>query len=114
MDTDRKHDVLPERRRKPRVYRQFPTKLQGVDCNGEAFDVDTFLDNISAGGLYVRLNRRIELGTKMSMVVRLSTAKPGETTAPNVALQGRVGRLEPLGPGLYGVAVVFTEHRFIS
>lgn len=39
-----------EQRRHPRLYEPFPTQVHGVDAGGEAFDINTVLDNLSAGG----------------------------------------------------------------
>ena len=66
-----------DRRRHMRLYEPFPAIVRGVDANGESFEVNTVLDNISAGGLYVRLGRCVKRGTRFFVLVRLSTTPEG-------------------------------------
>ncbi|HKA56411.1 MAG TPA: hypothetical protein VKJ47_22425 [Candidatus Binatia bacterium] len=61
--------------------------IRGVDASGTAFEINTVLDNMSADGLYVRLRRQVRLGTKLFIVVQLSTAPAGR------GLRTRVGGL---------------------
>jgi hypothetical protein len=70
-------------------------------------------DNFSASGLYVWLERRVEPGTKLFAIVRLSTSSP-ETPAPRVAVRGIALGAEPQPDGTWGVAVRFTRYRFLS
>ena len=67
----------------------------------------------SAGGLYVRLRRRVEPGVKLFAVVRLATATDSAAPAPCVAVRGVVRRAEPQPDGTYGVRVACTHHRFL-
>jgi hypothetical protein len=66
----------------------FPTLVRAMDIRGEVFELQTVLDNLSAGGLYMYLERRVELGTQLFAVVRLATAcwfRPAEwREGPNV------------------------------
>ena len=102
-----------EQRRQPRLYEPFPTQVRGVDAGGETFDINTVLDDFSAGGLYLRLPQRLEPGARVFAVVRLATRKgPGGSEA-RVAVSGRVRRVEPKPDGGCGVAVQFTRHRFL-
>lgn len=102
-----------ERRRKPRLDTPFPVTVRGMDTSEQAFEIHTVLENLSSGGLYLRLPRRLEPGAKLSAVVRLSTAADQEAPAPRVAVQGVVLRVEPKLDGGTGVAVRFTRHRFL-
>lgn len=70
-------DVRVDRRRHPRLRVPFPAMLRGKDASGESFEVDAVLDNISAGGLYVRLGRCVKRGARLFAVVRLSTSPAG-------------------------------------
>ena len=49
-----------ERRQHPRLSEPFPVLVRGVDAYGEALEINTVLDDFSAGGLYVRLRWRVE------------------------------------------------------
>ena len=98
---------LAERRAKPRIQTPFPVSVRGVDADGEAFEVSTILDNLSAGGLYLRLVRRVEPGAEVSMEIRLSTAPA--RGALRAVTHGVVLRVEPRFGGACGAAVRFTR-----
>lgn len=102
-----------EERQHPRLYEPFPTQVRSVDANGEAFDINTVLDDFSAGGLYLRLPQRLEPGAKVFAVVRLATREGPGVPQPRVAVSGRVRRVEPKPDGGCGIAVQFTRHRFL-
>ena len=102
-----------ERRRHPWLYEPFPARVRSVDASGGAFVSDTVLDDFSAGGLYVRLTRRVEPGAKFFAVVRIATGPPSGTPAPRVAVRGVVLRTEPQPDGRHGLGVQFRRHRFL-
>ena len=105
--------VLPqdvERRRALRVDLPFPATVRGIDATGERFTLNTQLDNLSACGLYLRLQRPVEPGAHLLLVVRLSTVPHA---GPRVALRGTVLRTEAYDDGRCGVAVAFDRHRFL-
>ena len=106
-------ELLEERRRKPRIFEYFPVKVRGVDASGEAFELDATLDNLSAGGLYMRLTRRIEADGMLFIVIHFSTASTDKVSAPRIAVRGRVIRAEQQSSGTYGLAIAFTRHRFL-
>ena len=101
-------------RTKPRIYEPFPAKVRGVDTNGEPFRIETVIDNLSTGGVYLRLAQPVEQGAKLFIMIRLSTAKSDEMPAPRVAARGVVLRAEPQPDGVYGLAIAFTRHRFLE
>ena len=111
------HSMLPyegmESRSSLRIELPFPATVRGVDADGERFTLDTVLDNLSAGGLYLRLARPVRRGMKLFIVVRLSTCRDPEVPAARVALQGVVLRTEPQPDGRCGVVVAFQHHRFL-
>ena len=86
-----------ERRRHLRLYEPFPATVRGVDASGEPFEVSTVLDNISASGLYMQLGRCVKRGTKLFILVRMSTT-PAGWSAPlrhgglSSAHRGHLGR----------------------
>src|SRR5262245_49943905 len=102
-----------ERRRHPRLYEPLLMRVRSVDAHGTAFDLDTVLDDFSAGGLYVRLPRHVEPGAKFFAVVRIATGSASEAPAPRVAVRGVVRRVEPQPDGQWGIGVQFTRHRFL-
>ena len=99
-----------ERREKPRVEQPFPVTVRGVDATGEPLDIDTVLDNMSVGGLYVRIPRRLEPGAQITVGIRVS-APWEERPAARVATRGVVLRVESKPDGEHGLAVAFTRYR---
>ena len=110
------HSVLSgivEDRTKPRIFDPFPVTVKGVDANGETFEFETVIDNLSSGGLYLRLTRCVDPGVELRLVIRLSTAPTDDRTAWSVVATGVVLRAEPKPGGTCGVAVGFTRHHFL-
>ena len=103
-----------ERRSKPRLKGSFPTVARGVDATGETFQIDATIDNISAGGLYLRLRQRLEPGMALFFVTSLSTPGRVNASAPRLALHGVVLRAELTHGGACGVAVALTNYRFLG
>ena len=102
-----------DRRRNLRIYEHFALKVRGVDAEGETFDIDTVLDNLSSGGLYFRLKQRVALGETLFFVIYMSTVREEEKPAPVVAAHGKVIRFEAKGVGSYGIGIAFYHHRFL-
>ena len=102
-----------ERRRHFRLHAPFSLTVHGRDTNGEAFRIATVLEDISAGGLYVRLERRVETGARVFTVVHFAAEQAETVPGPRVAMRGVVVRTEPLPQDMWGVAVAFTRQRFL-
>ena len=100
-----------ERRRKPRITGPFPAVVRGVDAGGETFELNAVIDNISAGGLYVRLGQRVVPGTTLFLLASFSSAE--WIAAPRLALHGIALRTELAPCGACGVAVALSYHRFL-
>jgi hypothetical protein len=101
-----------ERRRKPRINAHFNARVRGVDTAGEAFDVDTLIDDLSASGLYLRMPKKIEVDGKLFIVIQLSPKLEGRPSG-RIAIRAVVVRTDSYPEGLLGVGVSFTNHRFI-
>ena len=99
-----------ERRAKPRVQEPFPVTVRGVDATGARLDIDTALDNVSGGGLYVRIPRLIQPGAELVVGIRLSGPGAWQSTA-RVATRGVVLRVDAKPNREHGVAVTFTRYR---
>ncbi len=102
-----------ERRRKPRIYQPFQVKVNGMTAGGEAFDVVTVLDNMSSTGIYLKLDKRVELGVKLNMIIRLSTSNDEELEVARVAVECEVVRRDPFPDGTWGVALTIIKRRFV-
>lgn len=101
-----------ERRRYTRLYEPLPVRVRATDVGGEAFEIQTVLDNFSAGGLYVRLAQQVELGARLLAVVRLAAAPAAPPL--RIAVRGIVRRVELQPDNQWGVGVQFTRHRFLG
>ena len=102
-----------ERRTKPRMYKNFPARVQGEDAKGEKFEEATVLDNLARSGLYLRLARDVKQDMRLSITIRLSTARMAEVPVANLMINGVVMRTEPLSDGQWGLAIAVTDHRFV-
>ena len=103
----------PERRDKPRLNVPFPAMVRGVNANGEAFETDTHLNNLSRGGLNLKLGQPVEPGMKLFILIQLAAPESQDAEAPRVAVRGNVLRVERQPDGPYSVAVAITQYRFL-
>jgi len=99
--------LMKERRSSARIDAPYPARLRGVDVNDQPFKEETVLQNVSAGGSYLRLKRMVHEGSQVSLAVRLSTADSTEGAVLRLGARGTVLRVEPQWDGSYGVAVEF-------
>ena len=102
-----------ERRCFPRISEPVRTLVRGVDAGGEEFEIETLLDNLSAGGLYVRTSREVARGERLRFIVRLSLSGKSEQKVPQISASGKVVRVEPQPDGLYGLAAEFMDHQLL-
>ena len=111
MECDRRSSVREpgsgDRRRKPRIVGEFPATVRGLDVNGQYFEEASRLDNLSAGGLFLKLPRNIEPGTSIFVVFPFPTATATKAPPPRVAVRGTVRRVVPQPDGTRGVGVSF-------
>ena len=103
-----------ERRIKLRLQGPFPTIVRGVGVSGETFEAETVLDDISAGGLHLRLKQPVSLGMVIFLVARLTHTSVPEVCVPRVALRVMVLRSELQLDGSFGVAGAILQHRFLD
>jgi len=104
-------DGALDRRKKPRICNPFRVAVRSVNTDGEAFTSETVLDNLGAGGMYIRLPERVRKGTKVFSVVQFP-ALSVEGSGARVALTGVALRSDP-GLRVCGLAVAFKRHRFL-
>lgn len=102
-----------DRRRKERINIPFQVIVRCVDAGGSLLKTRTVVDNISPTGMYVRLPRLVKKGADLAATLFLYTGPPTKTFGARVSIRGVVLRVEPYPDGTVGVAVKFTDHRFI-
>ena len=104
---------VADRRRKPRTHEPFGARVRGMDGRGDPFDLEAALDNLSAGGLYMRLKRHVEEGLPIFIFLQLATRLMPETKGLRVAAHGIVVRSETQPDGACGVAMVFERYHYL-
>lgn len=102
-----------ERRNTLRLDEPYPVRVRGTTTDGYNFDEETALNNLSAGGLYMTLTQPVRAGTSVFALIRLSLAPIDTVPAPCVATRGTVLRVDRYASDTYGVAVKFSQHRFL-
>jgi hypothetical protein len=94
-----------ERRLKPRIKAYVPARIRGLDADGKALDLETRLGNLSAGGLYIRVNRPVCADAALFAVFSLAELK--------IAARCVVCRIERLPDGFFGLGVRFKRYRLL-
>jgi hypothetical protein len=102
-----------ERRQHVRLGDAFPAKVQGIDSDGRPFDLDVEVENVSAGGYYVRMPRCLKVKAVVSATIRFSSSAPQGARPQWLSTHGVVERAEPQPDGTCGVAVEFRHHVFL-
>ena len=100
-------DLNPvERRANPRVSGPIPAVA--LDVTGSAAELGIYLtlDNLSAGGFYVRWSTLFEAGQKVFLVTQISQAV--------IVVRAAVLRTDKQVDGLYGHAFVIEQHQIFS
>lgn len=106
----RERNVVFERRTKPRSNDRLPVRVWGVDIDDHPFSYECLLDNISASGVYLRIPRKMEFSSVLSLVVRLPN---GPFEGMSAAIKGTVIRDEMDTDGHRGIGIRIIEHEFI-
>ena len=105
-------NITPERRIKPRVSCDYPVVIEGFDDTRNKFNENAKLANLSASGLLMEVNRKIETGSKLSVTILL-TREFVDPDTPKLVTNGIVVRTEPQVGGTYGIAIKFNNYKFI-
>ena len=99
-----------ERRAKIRISEPFPTTVSGVDCQGEPFQLDCVMENMSSTGLYLKIPWQLDEGSEVTMLVKLSSVP---SSGAGASIRGVTLRSEPQADGSWGLAVAINECAFI-
>jgi hypothetical protein len=105
-------NISADRRTKPRVACDYPVLIEGIDVQGNKYNENARLANLSATGLYMKAHRNIEFGSILSVTVLLTSALIDKDT-PRIATNGTVVRTDPQMDGTCGIAVKFNSYRFL-
>jgi len=102
-----------ERRGKPRIHIPFPAVVRGVDVDGQKFESNAVVENMSAGGVYLRFWRRVPPGARLFIATRLSAPQATAPQGLRVAFHGHVLRSERSTSGEYAAAMRIERYRFL-
>lgn len=114
MDSQKRDEILAERRAKPRIECAFLALVRGYDTNGKRFQETATLRNLSACGLYLRISKTIEPGSQLFVVISLSSASQHGTPGARIAVHGPVVRTQPTPNGECDLAVEFNRNRVLD
>jgi hypothetical protein len=95
------------------VYIPFLVRVRGVDAQGEEFDTNTALENLSVSGLHMKLGHKVAPGDWLFAILTLATSSDNGKLAGRVAVRGLVQRIDKSGDGFYDLAMRFTGYRFL-
>ena len=98
-----------EHRRAPRIEVDFLAMVRGVDAQGRRFQEPATLQNLSTGGLYLRLRHAVSAGGRLFVAFRFAPTL--ESPALAVAAHGVVRHSESQPDGRIGVGVMFQHYR---
>ena len=101
-----------DRRVKPRINCDYPAIIEGYEGDGTKYNDHAKLANLSASGLFMLANHSVNNGTKLSVTVLLSNTF-SDLDAPKLSTNGVVVRTEPQNNGTCGIAIKFTNYRFL-
>ena len=97
---------MVERREESRTGGPFPALALDLSARCKKLGVYTVLENFSAGGFYMLLERPAEPGERLVVITQISQAI--------VMLQGTVVRVDEKKDGTYGLGVVVKRHQIFS
>ena len=101
-----------ERRGTGRIRTPVLVRIRKVGA-GHASDVTSVIDNLGAGGFYVRLMQRLEPGARLVGFIKFVNGCGEAKEAARVAVRGNVLRVDELPGGVYGVAVKIRQYKFV-
>ncbi len=114
MDSRKGGRIKIERRAKPRVVCAFSALVRGYGDDGKKFQETATLSNLSACGLYLRMNKAIEPGSLLFVVIYLADGSQKGTPGARIAVHGPVVRAQPEADGCCSLAVEFNRNRFLE
>lgn len=104
---------MPERRIKERLAVTFPAIVRRCDPHNHRTQEHAILFNLSTTGVDLRLKRCVEPGTRLFILIYLSSLLSAETQAPSLAVLGTVIRTDSQPDGTFDSGVRLERHRFL-
>lgn len=98
-----------ERRQRPRINNPLPVLVRGTNDQGEPFQFNSIVKDISAGGLCAIAPESLKIGEKLYLHVRFAQADANPTQAAKASLRGVVLRSKERPDGTCLFAVSFLQ-----
>ena len=102
-----------ERRRKNRTECSIPAKVRGIDAGGHGFDLAANLDNISGGGIHLRVAAQVEEQSPLSISFFIPYGDGRNHRGTSWEAVGIIRRVEPQTDGSNGLGIEFKNYRQI-
>ena len=112
MDLNQPISAIAERRGKPRMKCSYSAMVRGCSLDGKKFEENATVLNLSAGGVYMLINRFINKGQDLSVKIAFPTGSL-EWGSSKLATNGVVVRTEALSEEVLGIAIKFQRRRFL-
>ncbi len=107
------YPIRKERRQTLRITAPFPVRVRGISTTGRHLEFETELENLGAGGLFLKTRHDIGDWRNLTLVMRLALTSESEIPAPIVAARARIVRTDQAHRESAGYAVAFTRSRFL-
>jgi hypothetical protein len=98
-----------ERRQRPRMYYSLPVLVRGLNDQGEHFQFNSVIRDISAGGLCSVSPEALTIGERLYLHVLFAQANANPPQAPKASLRGVVLRTQERPDGTCIFAVSFLK-----
>jgi hypothetical protein len=97
--------ALTERRAAKRFMARWPIRVRGLDDAGLSFEECGELANLSSGGALIQINRRLQVGSQMNVLIKVPLRGEKWMRYPAAVMR------EESGPGGVGAGVKFSTFR---
>lgn len=101
---------MVERRAKSRISEPFLVTVSGIDKDGSSFAHTGVLENMSSSGIYLKIPRQLEPGTKLRLIVSFSMSSPD---APGATIRGVAVRVDRRAENTWGLGIAISDYAFI-
>ena len=104
---------MQDRRSRPRIECNYPAVVRGIGENRRNYLRDAVARNLSVGGLYLQSKQPAEVGSRLLVLVKLSSEPAASAEALSVAARGVVVRTEAGADGMHGMGIRFERYRLV-
>jgi hypothetical protein len=100
---------MPDNRKKKRFPLELPVRVRAEQSDEE----NCVTGNISSGGVYLRTNKALKIGTEVEFDLTLPAEAISGPSDVRIHCRGKVVRVERKNEGEIGVACEIEAHHFV-